>query len=73
MIDLSFPDMYIALNCKNQSTIDLADYYRVSEVSKQIDIYHHMRELVYNRTLPLIYIPIINKLTDIYTKGLSEV
>jgi hypothetical protein len=72
--DLGFPGTPIAMVCDNRSTIDLAENYRISELSKHIDIHHHrVRELVHDRTLPPIYIPTTDNLANMYTKGLSEV
>jgi hypothetical protein len=39
-----------------------------------IDIHHHrVQELVYNKTLPLMYIRITDNLADMYPKDLLEV
>jgi hypothetical protein len=72
--DLLFPETPITLFCDNRSIIDLAENYRISELSKHIDIYHHLvRELIYHKTFPLIYIRTIDNLANIYTKALPEV
>jgi hypothetical protein len=72
--DLWFPEILIAQFCDNHSTIDLAKNCRISELSKQIDIHHHhVRELVYDKTLLLMYIRTMDNLADICTKGLPEV
>jgi hypothetical protein len=72
--DFRFPETPMALFCDNRSAIDLAENYRISELSKHIDIYHHrVRELVYYKTLPLMYIRTMDNLADICTKGLPEV
>jgi hypothetical protein len=39
--DLRFPEIPIALFCDNYSAIDLAENYRISELSKYIDIHHY--------------------------------
>jgi hypothetical protein len=55
--DRRFLETPIALFCDNRSAIDLAENYRISELSKHIDIHlHRDRELVYDKTLPLMYI-----------------
>jgi hypothetical protein len=72
--DLGFPGTPMAMFCDNRSTIDLAENHRISELSKHIDIHHHrVRELVHDRTLPLMYIPTTDNLADMCTKGLPEV
>jgi hypothetical protein len=72
--DLGFPGTPMAIFCDNRSTIDLTKNYRISELSKYIDIHHHrVRELVQDRTLPLIYIPTTDNLAYMCTKGLPEV
>jgi hypothetical protein len=72
--DLRFPETPIALCCDNRSAIDLAENHRISELSKYIDIHHHrVRELVYDKTLPLMYIRITDNLADMFTKGLHEI
>jgi hypothetical protein len=64
----------MAMFCDNRSTIDLAENHWISELSKHNDIHHHgVRELVHDRTLPLMYNPTTDNLADMYTKGLSEV
>jgi hypothetical protein len=74
MMDLRFPDICIALFCESQSTINLEENHKVSELSMHIDIYYYgIRELVHNRTFSLMYIPMINNLADIYTKRLSKI
>jgi hypothetical protein len=73
-IDLQFPKTPIALFCDNRSTIDLAKNNQISELSKYIDIHHHhVQELVYDKTLPLMYIWTTDNLADMCTKGLPEV
>jgi hypothetical protein len=55
--DLQFPETLIALFYENRSAIDRVENHRISELSKYIDIHHHrIRELVYDKTLPLRYI-----------------
>jgi hypothetical protein len=72
--DLGFPGTPMAMFCDNCSTIVLAENYRISELSMHIDIhYHRVRELVHDRTLPLMYIPTMDNLADMCTKGLPEV
>jgi hypothetical protein len=72
--DLQFLKTPIALFCDNPSAIDLAENYQLSELSKHIDIYHHhIGELVYDKTLPLMYIRTTYNLADMCTKGLPEV
>jgi hypothetical protein len=72
--DLQFPETPMALFCDNCSAIDLAEYYRIFELSTYIDIYHHcVRELVYDKTLLLMYIRTMDNLANMYTKGLPEV
>jgi hypothetical protein len=72
--DLRFPETPMALFCDNRSAIDLAENYRISKLSKYIDIHHHrVRELVYDTTLALMYIWTTDNLADVCTKGLPEV
>jgi hypothetical protein len=72
--DLRFPETPIALIGDNHCAIDLAENHRISELSKHIDIHHHRGlELVYDKTLPLMYIRTTGNLADMYTKGLPEV
>jgi hypothetical protein len=72
--DLGFPGTPMAMFCDNRSTIDLAENHQISELSKHIDIHHHrVREIVHDRTLPLMYIPTMDNLADMCTKGLPEV
>jgi hypothetical protein len=64
----------MAMFCDNRSTIDLAENHRISKLSKHIDIHHYrVRELVHDRTLPLMYIPTTDNLADMCTQGLPEV
>jgi hypothetical protein len=71
--DIRFPETPIALSYDNHSAIDLAENYQISELSKYIDIYHHrIRELVYDKTLPLIYILIMDNLANMSPNGLPE-
>jgi hypothetical protein len=72
--DLRFSETLMAIFCDNRSAIDLAENHRISELSKHIDIHHHrVQKLVYDRTLPLMYIRMTDNLADMSTKGLSEV
>jgi hypothetical protein len=72
--DLGFPGTSMDMFCDNRSTIDLAENYRISDLSKHIDIHHHrVRDLVHDRTLPLMYISTTDNLADICNKGLPEV
>jgi hypothetical protein len=64
----------MALLCDNCSAIDLAENYRISELSNHIDIHHHrIRELVNEKTLPLMYIRTTDNLMDMCTKSLPKV
>jgi hypothetical protein len=64
----------MALFCDNCSAIDVAENHPISELSKYIDIHHHLvRELVDDKTLPLMYIRTMDNLADMYIKGLPEV
>jgi hypothetical protein len=64
----------MALFCDNRSAIDLAENYRISELSKHIDNhYHRVRELVYDKIFQLMYIQTTDNLVDMCTKGLPEV
>jgi hypothetical protein len=72
--DLRFPETPIALVYDNCSSIDLAENYQISELPKDIDInYHRVWELVYDKTLPLMYIRTTDNFADMCTKGLPEV
>jgi hypothetical protein len=64
----------MALFCNNCSAIDFPETHQISELSKHIDIHHHcVWELVYDKTLPLMYIQTTDNLTDMCTKGLPDV
>jgi HD superfamily phosphohydrolase len=64
----------MALFCDNRSAIALAGNYLIAEFSKYIDIYHHrVWDIVYNNTLLVMYIQIMDNLADMCTKGLPEV
>jgi hypothetical protein len=39
--DVRFPDTPMALFCDNHSAIDLAENYRITELSKHNDVHHH--------------------------------
>jgi hypothetical protein len=72
--DLQFPEIPMVRFCDNCSAIDLAENYRISKLSKHIDIHHHcIWELVYDKTLLLMYIQTTDNLADMYIKGLPEV
>jgi hypothetical protein len=72
--DLQIPETLMALLCDTCSAIDLAENYRISELSKHIDSYHQrIRELIYDKTLPLMYIRTMDNLVNICTLGLPEV
>jgi hypothetical protein len=72
--DLRCPETPIALFCDNFSAIDLEENHRISELSKYINIHHHHgRQLVYDKTLPLMYIRTTDNLADMCTKGLPEI
>jgi hypothetical protein len=72
--DFRFPATPMALYCDNHSALDLAENYQISELSTYINIYHHrIWELVYDKTLRLIYIRTTDNLADMCTKGLPEV
>jgi hypothetical protein len=72
--DLQFPEIPMALFCNNRSTIDLAENHQISEISKYIDIHHyHVRELVCDKTLLLMYIWTTDNLAVMCTKGLYKV
>jgi hypothetical protein len=72
--DDRFRKILITLFCDNCSAIDLPENHRISKLSKYMDIHHHsVRELVYDKTLPLMYIWITDNVVDMYTKGLPEV
>jgi hypothetical protein len=72
--DFRFPEILIALCCDNGSAIDLAENHRISELSKYIDIHHHrIQELVYDKTLTLMYILTMNNLADVCPKSLPKV
>jgi hypothetical protein len=72
--DLQFPEIPMALFCDNHSAIDLAETHWISELSKHINIHYHCgRELVYNKTLLLMYIQTTDNLANMCTKGLPEV
>jgi hypothetical protein len=63
-----------ALCCDNRSAIDLEENYRISELSKYINIHHHrVRESVSDKTLLLMYIQTIDNLAEMCTKGLAKV
>jgi hypothetical protein len=65
LIDLRFLEILMALFSVNHSAVDLATNYRISELSKYIDIHHHrIWELGYNKTLPLMYIQTMDNLAD---------
>jgi hypothetical protein len=69
-----FPEILMVLFCNNCSFIDLVENYRILELSKHIDIHHHhVRELVYDKTLSLIYIRTTDNLADISIKGLPQI
>jgi hypothetical protein len=71
--DLQFPETPIALFCDNCSAIDLAENNQISELFTYIDSHHHhIWELVYAKTLQLMYIRTTDNLADMYTKGLPE-
>jgi hypothetical protein len=54
---LRYPKPPKALFCDNCSAIDLAENYRISDLSKHIDIHHHrVQEFVHDKSLPLMYI-----------------
>jgi hypothetical protein len=64
----------MALFCDNDSAINLAENHRISELSKQINIHHYyVRELVYDKTLPLMYIRTTDNVVHMCTKRLLEV
>jgi hypothetical protein len=72
--DHRFLEIPMALFCDNRSAIELAENHQISELSKHIDIHHHyVWELVYDKTLPLMYIRTMDNLADMYSKGLPEV
>jgi hypothetical protein len=72
--DLRFPYTPIALFCDNRSAIDLPENHWISELSNHIDIHYHcVRELVYDKTPPLMYIRTMNNIANMCTKGLLEV
>jgi hypothetical protein len=72
--DLRFPETLMDLLYDNHSAIDLAKYGCISELSKYIDIHHHpARELVYDKSHPLMYIRTTDNLLDMCTKALVEV
>jgi hypothetical protein len=72
--DLRFLEIPIAIFCDNHSTIDLAENHWISELGKHLDIHHHrILELVYNRTIPLMYIQTKEYLVDMCIKGLPKV
>jgi hypothetical protein len=72
--DFRFPETPMALFYYNRSAIGLAETLRISELSNHIDIHHHrIRELVYDKTPPLMYIRTTDYLADMCTRGLPEV
>jgi hypothetical protein len=72
--NLQFPDIPMPLFYDKYSVIDLAKNHQISELSKQNDIYHHrVQELVYDKTLPLMYIQTTDTLVDMCTSGLPKV
>jgi hypothetical protein len=72
--DLQFPETPMALFCNNHSAFDLAENHQISELSKHIDYHHHhVQELVYDKTLLLMYIQTIDNRLDMCTKGLLKV
>jgi hypothetical protein len=72
--DLQFPETPRDLFCYNPFTIGLPENHRISELSKYQDIHHHhIWELVYDQTVPLIYIRTTDNLADRCFIGLPEV
>ena len=72
--DLGSSGTPMAMFCDNRLMIDLGENHQIFELSMHIDIYHHqVRELVYDRTLPLMYIPTTNNLADICNQWLPEI
>jgi hypothetical protein len=62
------------LLCDNLSAIDQEENYRISELSKHMSICdYRVRELIYDKTLPLMYILAKYKLVNMCTVDLSEV
>jgi hypothetical protein len=64
----------MALFCDNCSAIDIGEDHQISELSKYIDIHHHyVRESVYDKTLLLMYIRIIDNFAEMCTEDLPKV
>jgi hypothetical protein len=68
------PKILIALLCDNRSAIDLAETHQMSKLSEYINFHHHhVGELFYNETFPLMYIQTMDSCMDMSNKGLPEV
>jgi hypothetical protein len=63
--DLSFLEIPMALFFDNCSAIDLVEIYQISDLSQHIEInYPRIRQLVYDKTLAVMYIWITDNLAD---------
>ena len=63
----------LTLFCNNQGAIEITRKHKFQERTKHIDIkYHFIRLLVEENQLYLNYIPTLQQIADITTKGLSR-